>query len=160
MTANNALTNASNEELVEHILNRYHDTHRDQLPELIHLAERVERVHGGHPECPAGLAAHLSAMQQELENHMAKEEQILFPMILRGMLGMASAPVSVMRAEHEDHSQALQQLDALTHQLTLPEGACGTWQRLYQNLQTFRADLLEHIETENNLLFRRVDGAA
>lgn len=50
---------APNDALIEHILTRYHDVHREQLPELIRLAQRVERVHGGHPQCPAGLSAHL-----------------------------------------------------------------------------------------------------
>ena len=63
------LEKASEEELIEHILNRYHDTHRDQLPDMIRLAQRVERVHGGHPECPSGLSAHLEAMQAELKLH-------------------------------------------------------------------------------------------
>lgn len=160
MTASDSLNTTSNEELIEHILNRFHDTHREQLPELIHMAERVERVHSGHPECPVGLASHLIDMQRELEAHMAKEEQILFPMITRGMLGMAAAPVSVMRSEHDDHSLALERLQELTRDFTLPEGACGTWQRLYHGLTTFRDDLLEHIQTENDLLFSRVDGVA
>lgn len=46
-------------DLIEHILTRYHDTLRQQLPELIRLSRRVELVHGGHPECPAGLSSHL-----------------------------------------------------------------------------------------------------
>lgn len=50
MTIAEPMTQASNEELIEHILTRYHDTHREQLPELIQLSERVERVHGGHTD--------------------------------------------------------------------------------------------------------------
>src|SRR5690606_22474987 len=79
--------------LIEHILTRYHDVHRQQLPELVRLATRVELVHGGHPQCPAGLAAHLEDMSAELEAHMKKEEQILFPMISRGITGMAVGPI-------------------------------------------------------------------
>lgn len=106
MTNAETMPQASNEELIEHILTRYHDTHREQLPELIHLAERVERVHGGHTACPAGLSAHLEHMAEELETHMAKEEQILFPMITRGMSAMAGGPVAVMRHEHEEPGRA------------------------------------------------------
>jgi regulator of cell morphogenesis and NO signaling len=158
MTIAETMTQASNEELIEHILTRYHDTHREQLPELIQLSERVERVHGGHTDCPAGLSAHLTHMADELESHMAKEEQILFPMITRGMVAMASGPVSVMRHEHDDHGSALEELERITQGLTLPEGACGSWQRLYQGLSTFRDDLRAHIQTENDLLFSRIDG--
>ena len=54
-------------ELVDHILTRFHAVHREQLPELIRLARKVEQVHGERTDCPAGLAEHLSAMAQELE---------------------------------------------------------------------------------------------
>lgn len=145
-------------QLIEHILARYHDVHRQQLPELIRLAQRVERVHGGHPACPAGLTAHLEHMQQELEDHMAKEEQVLFPMIARGMAGMAVAPVMVMRQDHDDHGEALDQMLALTGELTLPAGACNTWRALYAGLETLRTDLMDHIHLENNILFDRIDG--
>ncbi|MFC4259190.1 hemerythrin domain-containing protein [Marinobacter lacisalsi] len=152
----NDITQASTEELIEHILTRFHDTHRDQLPELIQLSERVERVHGGHTECPAGLAAHLRQMQEELETHMAKEEQILFPMITRGMGAMAGGPIAVMQSEHEEHAAALNELAKLTNNLTLPEGACGSWQRLYRGIAAFRDDLSNHIGLENDVLFARV----
>lgn len=126
------------------------------MPELTTLAERVERVHGGHPQCPAGLAAHLRDMSGELETHMAKEEQILFPMITRGMGAMARGPVSVMRSEHDEHASALSTLDRLTFNLTLPDDACGSWRRLYEGLAAFRRDLTDHIRLENDLLFARV----
>lgn len=158
MTPRTWLEEATEEELIEHILNRYHDTHRDQLPEMIHLAQRVERVHSGHPDCPTGLSAHLEAMQAELENHMAKEEQILFPMIVRGISGMARGPISVMRSEHDDHAAALARLDKLTNELQLPEGACHTWRRLYEEIGQFRQDLQDHIAMENTVLFARIDG--
>lgn len=144
-------------ELIEHILSRYHDLHRRQLPELIRLSGRVELVHGGHACCPVSLTAQLEQMQAELEAHMLKEEQVLFPMISRNMMANATAPVQVMRDEHEDHGEALAAIRALTHDLTLPEGACNTWQALYRGLEELEADLMEHIHLENNILFDRVD---
>ena len=38
--------------LIDHILERYHAVHRQQFPELIRLARRVEQVHAEHPACP------------------------------------------------------------------------------------------------------------
>lgn len=149
---------ASDASLIEHILTRYHDVHRQQLPELIRLAARVELVHGGHPECPAGLTDLLEGMQRELLTHMEKEERILFPMIARGMNEMATGPISMMRHEHEAHGEALAQLRRLTHDITLPEGACNTWTALYNGLDTLAQDLMDHIHLENNLLFARFDG--
>lgn len=73
-------------ELIEHILTRYHAIHRIQLPELIRLAKRVEHVHGERQDCPKGLSSHLALMLDELEQHMQKEEQILFPLLQAGSM--------------------------------------------------------------------------
>ena len=142
-------------ELVEHILARYHAVHREQLPELIRLARKVEQVHGDRADCPHGLAEHLSAMAQELESHMRKEEDVLFPMIVRGQGPRAGAPINVMRMEHDDHGVALRAMEAMTNDITAPAGACTTWRALYTGLRTFREDLMAHIHTENNILFER-----
>ena len=142
-------------ELVEHILARYHAVHREQLPELIRLARKVEQVHGDRADCPHGLAEHLSAMAQELESHMRKEEDVLFPMIVRGQGPRAGAPINVMRMEHDDHGVALRAMEAMTNDITAPGGACTTWRALYTGLRTFREDLMAHIHTENNILFER-----
>ncbi|CAM5216099.1 iron-sulfur cluster repair protein YtfE [Alishewanella longhuensis] len=115
--------------LINHILVRYHQKHREQLPELIRLARRVEVVHGDHEDCPHGLSAHLTDMLQELESHMVKEEQILFPMIRQGLYPYG--PISVMQEEHLEHGEALRQLDQLSFEQQLPVGACNTWTALY-----------------------------
>ena len=148
----------SNEALTELILTRYHDLHRQQLPELIRLAARVELVHGGRPDCPAGLANELENLRKDLEEHMRKEEQILFPMITRGMTGAAVQPVAVMRRDHDDHGAALATIEKLTGGITPPAHACNTWRALYTGLQAFREDLMDHIHLENNILFNRIDG--
>lgn len=148
----------SSEALIEFILERYHDRHREQLPELIRLAQRVERVHGGHPQCPAGLSALLEDMQRELEEHMGKEEQILFPMISRGMGLTARMPMTIMRQQHDDHGRSVREIERLTRNISLPEGACNTWTALYRGLGEFRRDLMDHIHLENNILFDRFGG--
>ena len=146
---------SSNKELIEHILERYHQVHREQLNELIRLAERVEKVHGDRPQCPIGLAEHLHYMKAELEGHIQKEEQILFPMLVGGMAAMATGPISVMKQDHDDHAHAINKISELTNNITPPEGACNTWKALYLGLEHFKADLEAHIELENNVLFAR-----
>ncbi|MCY1272480.1 Iron-sulfur cluster repair protein YtfE [compost metagenome] len=149
---------ASPEQLIDHLLDRFHAVHRQQLPELIRLAARVEQVHGERDDCPHGLTELLITMQQELESHMQKEEQVLFPLIERGAGPMAGGPISVMRFEHDQHGEALQQLVDLTGDMQPPEGACNTWRALYRGLDELRVDLMQHIHLENNLLFPRALG--
>ena len=141
--------------LIEHILERFHARHRQQVPELIRLARRVEHVHGDKADCPIGLAHHLEMMGRDLENHLMKEEQILFPILKRGIY--PAAPISVMESEHQQHGESLERLDALTHDITLPAGACNTWTALYLGLREFKEDLMEHILLENGILFVQPD---
>lgn len=144
-------------ELIDYILENFHAVHRQELPELIRLADKVERVHADNPDCPKGLTAHLMHMAQELEAHMQKEEMILFPMIKQGAGSMVMGPIGVMRHEHDDHGAALAELERITSGIQHPKGACNTWRALYLGLQKLRHDLMEHIHLENNLLFVKVE---
>ena len=101
-------------ELIDHILARYHEVHRQQLPELIRMARRVEAVHREHPQVPTGLADQLETMQEELLEHMAKEETILFPLLKLGQHPMAVHPIGMMRHEHINHGAELEKLAELT----------------------------------------------
>jgi iron-sulfur cluster repair protein YtfE (RIC family) len=77
------------EALITFILDRYHETHRWELAELQPLAMQVEAAHAAHPDCPSGLADFLHETLEELEAHMQKEEQMLFPALLAGGAGCA-----------------------------------------------------------------------
>jgi len=145
--------NATVRELTDHLLARYHERHRQQLPELVRLARRVETVHAERPDCPHGLADHLQAMQRELESHMQKEEQILFPMLNHGVPPVGLPPAEMMRLEHDQHGLALARMAELAHGLVEPPDACNTWRALFAGLRTLREDLMQHIHLENNILF-------
>ena len=147
-------------ELIDHILRRYHEVHRQQLPELIRMARRVEAVHRDHPQVPRGLADHLETMERELLEHMAKEEQILFPLLKQGGHPMVVHPIGMMRHEHVSHGEQIERLAALTTQHQPPVDACNTWRALYAGTARLTEDLIEHIHTENNLLFPVFDGQA
>ena len=150
----------SPEALVDHILTRYHAVHREQLPELIRMARRVEAVHRDSPDVPVGLAAHLEAMEAELLEHMEKEETVLFPMLKAGGTPMVRHPIGVMRDEHTNHGEQLERLMALSHDATPPAGACNTWRALYAGIAQLSDDLINHIHLENNLLFPQFEPQA
>jgi regulator of cell morphogenesis and NO signaling len=145
--------------LIAHILTRYHETHRRELPELIKLARKVEKVHAAHAKAPRGLATELELMAGELELHMMKEEVMLFPAMAEAPAAMLAAPIACMRHEHEDHGLHLQRLEAITDGFTVPAGACRSWQALYAGMHKFVDDVMEHIHLENNVLFPRFAAA-
>ena len=78
---------------------RYHETHKWELPELIHLATRVEAV----PSRSSGRAYRTrlasSADLGELTMHMQKEELILFPAMAKGRSPWLANPIAAMIAE-------------------------------------------------------------
>lgn len=139
--------------LIDFILERFHALHRIQLPELIRLTNRVEHVHADKIGCPLGLGAHLVDMLRELEGHMQKEEQILFPMLKKGLNNSVQGPIAMMRIEHEQHGECLDEIMHLTNDITPPVDACVTWRALYTGLTQLREDLMQHIHLENNILF-------
>ncbi len=146
--------------LTTFIETRYHQAHRAQLPDLAALALKVERVHGASPDAPIGLGTLLQRLIGTLEIHMKKEELILFPAIRRGGRPGLETPIAVMRADHDDHQNEVAQICRLTHDLTLPPGACRSWTALYEGLGTFLRDLNAHIRLENDVLFPRFEPAA
>lgn len=144
------------EKLVDFIVERYHDPLRGELPRLAELARRVERVHAEKVLCPAGLALHLEDTWMAVDEHLAKEEQILFPMIRAGRGHLAHMPVRVMIQEHEDHAASLARTRALARDFELPQSACASWRALYDGLLVLELELMEHIHLENNVLFPAV----
>ncbi|MDP3274800.1 MAG: iron-sulfur cluster repair di-iron protein [Deltaproteobacteria bacterium] len=142
------------EELVEHILTRYHAPLRRELSGLLEAAKKIERVHAAKPSCPHGLAAHLAQVATELEEHMTKEEQVLFPALRSGARGQAILmPVRVMMREHDDHGANLRKMRDLATDFVPPPEACATWRALYVGLAKLEGELMEHIHLENNVLF-------
>jgi regulator of cell morphogenesis and NO signaling len=146
--------------LMDHILHAYHKPLWEELPRLDAMARKVLEVH--HDKNPEGLTELVrvyGALRAELEQHMMKEEQILFPMVRRGQGIMASGPISVMEYEHEAAGEALRRLRVLTSDYEVPAEACNTWRALWHGLAALETELHEHIHLENNILFpRALDG--
>jgi len=143
-------------ELIDFIIERYHESLRADVPALVAAAQRVERVHGQKASCPVGIASLLQLLQRELFDHMTKEERVLFPAIRSGGRGGAvRMPIHTMTAEHDDHGETLRRLRELATDFVPPQGACATWRALYAGLEKLEAELMQHIHLENNVLFPR-----
>jgi regulator of cell morphogenesis and NO signaling len=143
-------------EVIDFILSEYHEPLHKDLPVLLEAARRVERVHGKKASCPNGLASLLEQLGAELEHHMVKEEQGLFPAIRSGRRGgPIQMPIRVMMHEHDDHAANLKRMRELATGYLPPPEACATWRALYAGLEKLEAELMEHIHLENNVLFPR-----
>lgn len=143
------------DELIAHVLERFHERHRSELVRLLQMARKVEAKHGAKPAYPRGLVPQLERMADEIESHMQKEELVLFPLIRAGRGRMAGMPIQAMEREHEDHGRNLALLRGMTNSYRAPAEGCGTWHALYLGLEELERELMQHIHLENNVLFPR-----
>lgn len=153
---------ASMTELADHIEARHHSYLRSELPRLTDVFRRVVDAHKAkHGDVLMPLQDTFAGLQAELEAHMMKEENVLFPMIRtleaqpdQEMGGFPIyAPIGVMRAEHDSAGEALETMRSITSGYSLPDDACPSFRDLYLSLQGLEKDLHRHIHLENNILF-------
>ena len=156
-------------DLAKHIVATHHAYLKLELPALGSRMDKVHAVHGARdPETLNRMAEVFHSLREEMEFHMHKEEQILFPFIERYGLaeaqgqpmprvpfGSIANPIAMMEQEHVTAGDALGEIRSLTGNYQLPEYACGTVRALYEGLQAMEADLHVHIHLENNILFPR-----
>jgi regulator of cell morphogenesis and NO signaling len=150
--------------LIDHVLEVHHSFVAREIPRLSALMEKVNRVHGpSHSEQIPLMARIWARVAAELDAHMRKEEEILFPAIRAiearrtpVMPCGVEGPMAVMEAEHEEAGRALRQLRALAKDYEVPADACGSWRALWSGLDEFERDLHVHVHLENALLFPRV----
>jgi regulator of cell morphogenesis and NO signaling len=145
-------------QLSEYIVEKHHGYLRNELPRLHAMSERVARVHGGHTPSLVEVFHVFHGLAQELVNHMAKEEQILFPAVAAMARGepVASSlegPITAMTQDHDEAGAALARLRDLTNHYQPPAEACNTYRALFAGLHELEEDLHRHIHLENAVLF-------
>lgn len=145
------------DQLIDHIRTRYHDVHRRAIPLLIAQSRKVEARHMAHPQVPAGLAQTLQQFLGELENLMTQQEAVQFPALRNRMPDQLALSIRLTRHDHNEFAFFLDRIDRLTDDCTAPEDACVSWRVLYADLARFKADLMQHIHLENNVLFPRFE---
>ena len=153
--------------LADHILDTHHVFTKSQLARIGVLLTRVQNAHRSrHGAMLDSLGNAFDSLRAELEAHLMKEEQILFPAIkgIDGFLagrggrpvvhcGSIAHPIQQMEHEHDGAGAVLVSVRQITHNYSLPEDACETFKALYEALAALEADLHEHIHLENNILF-------
>ena len=155
-------------DLIAHIKNTHHKYTTAEMARMVPLLNKVCAVHGkNHPELQQ-IQASFQSLVLELTTHMMKEEQILFPYIVRmeeaiiqkepvlpPPFGSVQNPVSMMEHEHDSAGNALRDMHKASCSYAAPDDACISYQTLYKALADFEADLHQHIHLENNILFPR-----
>ena len=155
-------------ELMNHIVTAHHAFCRQELARLRSLFKEVIGKHANDYPDLKRMEALFAAMAKELEMHLVREEQTLFPYIARveeaiqqntpvswPAFGTVENPIRMMVLEHDQTGQELSQIRHLSNGYTLPSGAPESLAALYNSLRAFDLDMNEHIHAEDHLLFPR-----
>ena len=165
-----ALTSADNKrefkemsltELTEYIVRVHHNYVKQNMPPILMYILKVATKHGARFPFMHEVYDLFLELEEEMTQHMAKEEKILFPRIKLLELnaaqentpGYISAPVEVMETEHDHAGTIMEKIRVLTGNYLAPDDACTTFRLALASLQAFESDLHHHVHLENNILF-------
>ncbi|MFH5973327.1 iron-sulfur cluster repair di-iron protein [Clostridium perfringens] len=153
----------SSEELINHIVEIHHAETFRLLKEIDPLMVKVFRVHFSHgPELLMKVHSLFGKLKCELEEHLLKEENILFPLMIKYDQAKdkeekkeIEGDIRIIVNEHEAAGDILKELAEVTDDYKVPEWGCISFKLLYDYLHDLEKDLFIHIHKENNILFAR-----
>ncbi|EHK2441238.1 iron-sulfur cluster repair di-iron protein [Clostridium perfringens] len=153
----------SSEELINHIVETHHGETFRLLKEIDPLMVKVFRVHFSHgPELLMKVHSLFGKLKCELEEHLLKEENILFPLMIKYDQAKdekekkeIEKDIRIIVNEHEAAGDILKELAEVTDDYKVPDWGCISFKLLYDYLHDLEKDLFIHIHKENNILFPR-----
>jgi regulator of cell morphogenesis and NO signaling len=150
-------------QLIDYIINTHHGYLGRALPVISELVTTILKVHGAGHKDLFKIHKLFHNLKLELEQHLIKEEALLFPLIKEydtqpsaELLKQIQETIEETEEEHDAAGDIIKELREITKEYTMPADGCGTYERAYKELETLESDLFQHIHLENNILFRRV----
>lgn len=146
--------------LCDYIVNTHHKTVLKLLPQLTVYTQKIAQVHGAHHQELIAIANLFAKINEELLQHLRNEEEVLFPAIkelLKNNSAEAKATIiseiTRMKGEHEFAGGAMDKINVLSDNYSVPTDGCSTYQVAYKLLEQFEDDLHIHVHLENNILY-------
>lgn len=156
-------------DLIRHIVARHHAWLRTQLPEIGKLIQQTIAIEG---RTQSGHFVEIEKLfrqfQRETENHLKKEETVLFPLVERLEARTASGlpaerqsfgslrnPVQFMMEDHELADRLLEKMVELAGQEGATREVNAARRAVRERLQSVGEDLAMHVRLEDQILFPR-----
>ena len=150
-------------ELIDYIENTHHAYTKKVLPELGELTTKILRVHGMNHEVLFKVHKLFSLLKADLEQHLLKEEEMLFPLIKKydknpskQLLEKIGEIIKETEDEHDSAGDVLKELRKITDDFEVSKDGCNTYLLTFKLLEELESDLFQHIHLENNILFKRL----
>ncbi|MGA8594055.1 MAG: hemerythrin domain-containing protein [Bryobacteraceae bacterium] len=159
-------------DLIQCIVARHHMYLREEFPAIETLLRDSAQNRSDQPaDSLAALIKTFRQFRRGMEEHMKKEEAILFPMIekiesARGAgrepprlpFGSIGHPIAVMEQEHEQARKELAEIRTLTSDYTTVPTEPGEQASMLERLKALDADMEIHSRLEDEVLFPRAIG--
>lgn len=152
------------DQLVDYIVETHHGYLQRELPKLSALTTKILRVHGiDHGEVLSQVHKFFHSLKAELEQHLIKEEELVFPLIReyqknpsQELLKRIDRANKELEEEHEGAGGLLKKLRKITNDYHVPSGGCHSFELTYRGLEELEGDTFQHVHLENNILFPRL----
>ncbi|MEC5426037.1 iron-sulfur cluster repair di-iron protein [Virgibacillus sp. C22-A2] len=150
-------------ELVDHVVHTHHTYLNEELPALGQFVTKIFRVHGTNHTHLKELHRLYNAFKVDMEEHMIKEEGVVFPLIKEYEQNPSEAlkqHIHEVNAELEDEHEAtgdlLKSMREITSDFEPPADACNSYRITYARLSEMESNTFQHVHLENNILFKRI----
>lgn len=152
--------------LIDHIINTHHSFVWVNLPLITSYSLKVNALLGATHPWFLEVHRHLKELSSELERHLLKEEQTIFPhlkaLLIARKHGLAIPPAPkgslkmtlyTLEIEHEHIAAGLKMIAILCNGFKPPKDAPEALKVLYAKLKGFQENFYQHTHLENNILF-------
>jgi regulator of cell morphogenesis and NO signaling len=153
--------------LIQYILAKHHSYLRRELPLVEQMIAEAGRSRSReHSEPWLALRKIFQQFRRDLEDHLKKEEVILFPLIEkleaaraagqapeRAAFGSLSHPAEFMKQDHELGDRLLAKTREIVEGVLRSPGSSLTDRDLSERLKALAEDLNAHVHLEDDILF-------
>lgn len=147
--------------LIDYVVGKHHAYLNEELPKISELTLKILKVHGKNHEELFKIHKLFNTLRIELEEHLVKEEDVLFPAIKEYEANRNSYNkekminlINELEEEHTGAGDIIKELREVAGHYIAPKGACRTFELTYRKLRELEEDTFQHIHLENNILFK------
>lgn len=154
--------------LIGHIILHHHLYTWQTMPQIEQHLYKVAFKHGSRFPYMVEVYSLFCELRAEMNDHLLKEENQLFPAIKRlelfindptvgfGDMKVVEEWINGLENEHDKAGMLVHTIRQLTNNYQVPDGACTTFKLSLAELKEFEENLHQHVHLENHVLFPRV----
>ena len=126
------------------------------MEQIEKLLNKILIVHYQHHGAELTKIHNLFArMKAELEEHFAKEERLIFPLMRSNHHPDKETLelISELEGEHVDVGDMIKEMQQLTNNFQVPADTCVTYANTFKLMKDFVEDIFVHVFKENSITF-------